>query len=196
MNKSALIIVDVQNDFCPGGSLAVPNGDLVIKPINKMISYAKKNHWLTLASRDRHPKITSHFKLYGGVWPVHCVRNTAGAKFHPKLKFQDLVLINKGTVKNEDGYSVFDGKTEDNQSLLDFLKKNNVDRLYIGGLATDYCVKQTVLDTKKFGFKIIVIIDACRAVNLKPDDEKKSIEVMKKAGARIVTSKQILNENN
>ena len=119
MRKRALILVDVQNDFCPGGSLAVPNGDEVVWPLNEMIAYALKNDWLIIASRDWHPAVTKHFKDYGGIWPIHCVQNTHGAEFHRNLLISSDTIISKATQADEDGYSAFEGKT-------DFLKNTNI----------------------------------------------------------------------
>lgn len=197
MSKKALLIVDVQNDFCPGGALAVPNGDEVVKPLNRMVNLAKKNGWLILASRDWHPAVTIHFKDYGGIWPVHCVQNTKGAEFHPDLNATDAVIISKATRPNEDGYSAFDGKTDKGDPLDDFLKKNGVEEIYIGGLATDYCVKASVLDAIKRGFTTYLLLDSCRAVNLKPGDGEKAVDEMKLAGVfitNVVEAEDLIND--
>lgn len=192
----ALLVVDVQNDFCPGGSLAVSKGDEVVKPLNKIMAYAKKNGWLVAASRDWHPKITKHFAKYGGLWPVHCVQNTRGANFHPKLErryLDKLCIISKGFRPDEDAYSAFDGENPLGVTLEKFLKNNGIKELCVGGLATDYCVKASALDAAKKGFKVYLLLDACRAVNLKKGDEEKAIREMKKAGVIITTTKEVMN---
>lgn len=182
MTKKALVVVDVQNDFCPGGSLAVSDGSLVVEPINRMIDLAKKNNWEIYFSRDWHPAKTKHFKK----WPVHCVRNTPGAKFHPDLhlphdypKFQ---IISKG-LGNADDYSVFDGGM-----------RPKAKQVYVGGLATDYCVLWTVKKALELGYKVILLLDACQAVNLKSGDDKKAIQEMQNAGAKVATTKEVTNE--
>lgn len=196
--KKALLIVDVQNDFCPGGALPVTDGDKVVEPINKMIEYAHKNGWLVVASRDWHPRVTSHFKDYGGRWPVHCVQNTKGAEFHPDLKYTD-IIISKGFLKDEDAYSGFDGfltlrdETISRESMQEFLKRIFITEVYICGLATDYCVKATALDAIKHGFKTTVVLDACRAVNINPEDGDKAVEEMDKAGAFVALTQEVLD---
>ena len=181
----ALMLVDPQNEFCPGGSLAVKNGDEVMEPLNRMMAYAKKNNWILTASRDWHPKNTSHFKK----WLPHCVKDTKGAKFHPALKVtKDVMVFSKGTLKDQDAYSAFDGHSKSGEALADYLKSYGVNEVYVGGLATDYCVKATVLDAIKKGFKVHLLLDACRAVDLKKDDGKRAIAEMKKAGAVLITA--------
>src|SRR3989344_1813165 len=194
IKKAALIIVDVQNDFCPGGSLAVPRGDEVVAPLNDMVELFNKNGLPIFATRDWHPKKTKHFKDFGGIWPPHCVQHTFGACFHDGLRFIGAEIITKGTGEDEDetSYSGFGGVNYAGQNLEELLKSRNVTDLYIGGLATDYCVKQTVLDGLKLGFKVYLLEDAVRAVNLKPTDGAKAIKEMKKAGAKVITTKKVL----
>lgn len=182
--KKALIIVDIQKDFCPGGTLPVPNGDEVVEPLNWMIDYAVKHDWLVIASRDWHPG-------YHGAWPPHCLQNSKGAEFHPRLNLRNAVIVSKGTQPNEDAYSVFNGQTENGQSLLDLLKNRGIEEVFIGGLATDYCVKATAVDAAQLGFETYLLLDAYRAVNLNPDDEKDAIEEMKKAGVVIISTQVI-----
>ncbi len=187
-----LILVDPQNDFCPGGSLAVKNGDEVMEPLNRMMQAAARKNWALVASRDWHPKETSHFKIYGGIWPVHCVQGTDGAKFHPALKItKDVMVFSKGTLKDQDDYSAFDGHSKSGEALADYLKSYGVDLVYVGGLATDYCVKASVLSAIKEGFKVYLLLDACRAVDLKQGDGERAIEEMKKAGAILTTTKTV-----
>lgn len=197
--KSALIIVDVQNDFCPGGALAVPHGDEVVKPINSISGWFYGNEWPVVYSRDWHPKKTKHFKKFGGVWPVHCVQGTKGAELHPKLKLYGW-LIFKGSSDSDSGYSAFEGVIPGvghgscDKYLADLLKEKKVNQVYVCGLATDYCVKATVLDALKERFlkKVYLLEDACRAVNIKPTDGVDAIAEMKKAGAVITSVKEVL----
>ena len=183
--KRALIVVDVQNDFCPGGTLAVPQGDEVIAPLNKLTQQFLERGEPVFKSRDWHLPQTKHFAAYGGTWPVHCVQETKGAEFHPGL-LDDLHIrvISKG-LGDEDCYSAFDGT-----DLALRLQRLGVDEVWVGGLATDYCVKNTVLDALKAGFAVKAIEDAMRAVELKPGDGERAIAEMRDAGAEFVTSQQ------
>ena len=179
--KQALIVVDVQNDFCPGGTLAVPHGDDVVAPLNKLIDEFLQRGDPVYKSRDWHPPITKHFTAYGGTWPVHCVQNTEGAAFHPALRDDPrITVISKGQ-GDTDGFSAFE-ETE----LASELEKAGVEEIVVGGLATDYCVKSTVLDALKRGYKVKAIEDAMRPVELKPGDGERAIEEMRAAGAKII----------
>lgn len=189
----ALLMVDVQNDFCPGGALAVSDGDQVVGPLNKMVSYATKDGWLIVASRDWHPAVTNHFKDYGGIWPVHCIQYTHGAQFQPDLMVKSAMIVSKATKPDEDGYSAFDGQLSNGQSLISLLKMVGVTEVYVGGLATDYCVKASALDAAKSGFVTKLLFDACRAVNLQPDDEQKAIAEMQAAGVEVITTNEVIN---
>lgn len=203
MTESALIVVDVQNDFCPGGALAVPCGDQVIEPLNIIINYARANRWLVIASRDWHPANHCSFKEWGGPWPPHCVQAKPGANFHPNIWYllliSDAIVISKGTEKTKDSYSAFGGG---NRSLISYkipsleeiLRKNNVDVVYIGGLATDYCVKATALDAVRKEFKTYLLLDACRAVNINPGDSDRAVEEMRQAGVIITSTEKVLND--
>ncbi|MDA2922744.1 nicotinamidase [Patescibacteria group bacterium AH-259-L07] len=191
MNKKALIIVDVQNDFCPGGSLPVPQGNEVVGPLNRMVEYAKSHGWLIVASRDWHPAVTSHFETYGGMWPVHCVLDTKGAEFHRDLEVDDVTIVSKATEPDEDGYSAFDGHTKDGQALGTFLKSHGVEELYVGGLATDYCVKATALDSVKYGFRTFLLSDAIRGVDRESGDSDHAIGEMKQAGVSVITTREV-----
>lgn len=197
--RPALIIVDVQNDFCPGGTLAVNDGDKVVYPLNQGIRFFEKMGWPVFASCDWHPPDSKHFAVNGGKWPIHCVRHTPGACFHPDLYISvSTQIICKGTSYNDDGYSAFDGYVMDywsygvDRSLKDELGFNGVSDLYIGGLATDYCVKATCLDARKFGYTVYLLTDACRAVNLKPTDETDALKEMREAGVVLTTTDEIL----
>lgn len=187
----ALLIVDVQNDFCPGGSLPVPDGDKVIEPLNIMIERANKERWPVLAARDWHPRNSRHFAEFGGQWPVHCVQETEGAKFHSELKLPEYALIfskglaAKGTSSQVDGYSAFNGFDCFSLSLLQILRFKEVELLYVAGLATDYCVKATVLDARALSFKTQVLINCCRGVEINEGDSRRAVMEMMRAGAEI-----------
>jgi nicotinamidase/pyrazinamidase len=183
-NVKALLIVDVQNDFCPGGALAVPGGDKVVPVINGLMDKFP----LVLASKDWHPKDTVHFKK----WPPHCVQNTPGSDFHPALQASKIKKIFlKGTKNKDDGYSAFEATSDD---LAGFLRKNEVTDLYIAGLATDYCVKATALDADKNGFETFVVEDAVAAVNVKPGDGEKALKAMAHAGITLIDSNEITSD--
>jgi nicotinamidase/pyrazinamidase len=176
-----LLIVDVQNDFCPGGSLAVPEGDSVVPIINQLMG----KFTVVVASKDWHPLASVHFKH----WPPHCVQNTGGAEFHPGLqseKIQQVFL--KGTRDKDDGYSAFEAT---NLDLNEYLTAKGITDLYVTGLATDYCVKASALDAAKNGMRTFVVTDAVAAVNVKPDDGRESLEAMKAAGVSLVNSSQV-----
>jgi nicotinamidase/pyrazinamidase len=178
--KRALLVVDVQNDFCPGGSLAVAHGDEVVSPLNKLIEEFLEHGEPVFKSRDWHPEKTKHFAAFGGTWPVHCVQNTKGAEFHPDL-IDDIHIrtISKG-LGDEDSYSAFDGT-----DLALQLHRLGVEEVWVGGLATDYCVKNTVLDGLKEGFRVKALADAMRAVEVQPGDGERAIAEMRDAGAEI-----------
>jgi nicotinamidase/pyrazinamidase len=183
--KQALIVVDVQNDFCPGGALAVEKGDEVVEPLNQLIDEFLKRGAPVYKSRDWHPVTTKHFAKYGGTWPVHCVQNTHGAEFHPALRDDPrIVVISKG-LGDTDCYSAFD-----ETDLAAQLQQQGIEEVLVGGLATDYCVKNTVLDALKHGYKVKAVKNAMRAVNLQPDDGERALEEMRSAGADIVDHAQ------
>jgi nicotinamidase/pyrazinamidase len=187
-SKDALIVVDVQNDFCPGGTLAVADGDQVVPVLNRYIDQFIKAGLPIFATRDWHPEKTSHFTTGGGPWPPHCVQGSKGAEFHPDLKLPlGTVMVSAGTGADEDGYSGFLGRDENGAKLADLLRQRVIERIFIGGLATDYCVKHTVLDGLKEGFKVVLLADSVRGVNLKPGDSARAIEEMRNAGAEVAT---------
>jgi nicotinamidase/pyrazinamidase len=179
--RRALIVVDVQNDFCPGGSLAVERGDEVVEPLNRLIREFLSRGEPVFKSRDWHPAQTKHFAAYGGTWPVHCVQNTRGAEFHKDLVEDPRIEIVSKGLGDEDQYSAFDGTT-----LAEELRAQGVNEVWVGGLATDYCVKNTVLDALREGFKVKAVGEAMRAVNLHPGDGARAIEEMRRAGAEII----------
>ena len=176
-----LLIVDVQNDFCPGGALAVPHGDRVVPVINTLMDRFP----VIVASKDWHPYHTGHFDK----WPVHCVHNSPGAEFHPDLASEriDQVFL-KGTGAKDDGYSAYEAT---NANLEQYLKDHRVDDLYVVGLATDYCVRQSALDAVARGFKTSVVTDAVAAVDVHPGDGERALKEMQAAGAALVSSADI-----
>jgi nicotinamidase/pyrazinamidase len=181
--KQALIVVDVQNDFCPGGALAVAHGDEVVEPLNEQIDEFLERGAPVYKSRDWHPATTKHFEAYGGTWPVHCVQNTKGAEFHPALRDDPRITVVSKGLGDTDCYSAFD-----ETDLVSQLREQGVEEVVVGGLATDYCVKNTVLDALKHGFKVKLLENATRAVDLQPGDGDRAIEEMRAAGAEIVST--------
>jgi nicotinamidase/pyrazinamidase len=183
-SSKALIVVDVQNDFCPGGALGIRDGDRIIPALNRYIEFFAREGSLVIATRDWHPEITRHFQQFGGVWPVHCVQESPGAQFHPDLKLHDGVLmLSKGMDPEEDSYSAFQAVDSVGGLLADLLKSLGVRRVYIGGLATDYCVKHSALDALKKGLDVYILADAIAGVNLQPDDSSLAMEEMVRRGA-------------
>lgn len=185
---SALIVVDVQNDFAdPTGSLSVAGGDTVIPTINREIELASNNRGLVVATKDWHPASTPHFAKDGGIWPVHCVADTWGAELHPALELpEDAPVIHKGTA-GEDGYSGFTMRDpvsgETAATGLDrLLRDASVRRVVVVGLATDYCVKATAIDAVSLGYETRVLSDAIAAVNLSEGDGDRAVEEMEAAG--------------
>ncbi len=178
---SALIIVDVQNDFMPGGSLPVPSGDKVIPVINKLIEGFKGKGMAVIASRDWHPEDHISFKQ----WPVHCVQGTKGAEFHPLLELPaDVIVISKGTSPDKEAYSAFK-----DTELEAKLKELGIKRLFVTGVATEYCVKETVLDALERGYQTFVVLDAIKGI--KEDDEERAKEEMLNKGAVLLESEEI-----
>lgn len=185
--KAALVIVDVQNDFCPGGSLAVAEGDRVALALNRYITRFAAARLPIIATRDWHPAQTSHFKAFGGIWPVHCVQNTPGAEFHPSLQLgASAMVVSKGTAADVDSYSGFDAFDAHGTALAALLREHGVEQIFVGGVATDYCVKQTVLDGVKHGFAVVLLMDSIRGVDLAPGDSTRALEEMHRAGARAI----------
>jgi nicotinamidase/pyrazinamidase len=205
--KEALILVDLQNDFVPGGALAVPEGDQIVPAANRLAD----RFGLVVATQDWHPREHGSFaanhdgKKPGEVidlnglaqilWPVHCVQGTPGAEFLKGLKTDKITKVfQKGADPAVDSYSGFyDNGRRHSTGLGEYLKAQGVKRVCVCGLATDYCVKFTVLDALRDGFEVVLAEDACRGVNLQPDDSKKAIEEMKKAGAKVEKADKILS---
>jgi nicotinamidase/pyrazinamidase len=194
-SKDALIVVDVQNDFCPGGTLAVKEGDQVVPVLNRYIDQFTKAGLPIFATRDWHPEKTSHFITGGGPWPPHCIQGSQGARFHPDLKLPpDTVVVSAGMGSDEDGYSGFLGRDDSGVKLIDLLRQRGIERIFVGGLATDYCVKHTVLDGLKEGLEVVLLTDSVRGVNLKPGDSASAIEEMLRAGATMAKDLQQVHE--
>ncbi|HXU92444.1 MAG TPA: isochorismatase family protein [Gallionella sp.] len=180
----ALLVVDVQNDFLPGGALGVPDGDRVLAPINKAIGIFLAHGLPIFASRDWHPAGHCSFREQGGPWPVHCVADTSGAAFSSALDLPPIAtLIYKATRVDEEAYSVFGGT-----GFEGMLRHAGVRRIFIGGLATDYCVLATTRDARMRGFGVVVLTDAVCAVNVQPGDGERALAEMKQLGARFATS--------
>ena len=182
LDTDALIMVDVQNDFCPGGALAVREGDLVVKPLN----HAQKFFRHIFATRDWHPEDHSSFMGRGGPWPPHCIQNIHGAKFHPNLEISRVWVISKAFEKDIDTYSSFQGT-----DLEARLKREGIKRVFIGGLATDYCVRATALDALNAGFEVVLFEDAIHGVDVNPGDSEKAISEMKEKGVMFGKAKDL-----
>ena len=192
--KDALLIIDVQNDFCPGGALAVADGDQVVPALNGYIEKFRQRNLPILATRDWHPAKTRHFKAFGGLWPPHCVQGSKGAEFRADLRLPaDAVVVSAGMSPDEEGYSGFDGRDDRGVELADLLRRLGVERIFVGGLATDYCVKHTVLDGVKHGFRVVLLEDASRGVNLKPGDAERAVAELIRAGAEKIGGVEALN---
>jgi nicotinamidase/pyrazinamidase len=182
-DHDALLIVDVQRDFLPGGALAVPAGDAVVPVLNRYISLAARSGVPVYASRDWHPHGHVSFHARGGPWPVHCVAESDGAAFAPELVLPPgATVISKATTAEEDAYSAFAGT-----DLAATLRARGVTRLWVGGLATDYCVLNTVLDARREGFAVLLLEDAIRPVDVAPGDGARAITRMREAGATPVS---------
>lgn len=187
--KTALIVVDIQNDFTPGGSLGVSDGDQTALVANKLA--ASGTYDLIVATQDWHPANHSSFVSNNpnGIWPDHCVQGTVGAEMHPSLDVAFDKIFPKGTNPEVDSYSgFFDNDKKSDTGLDKFLRDNNIEAVDIVGLATDYCVKATALDAASLGFKTTVIREGCKAVNIAPDDEEKAYSELEVAGVAIKTS--------
>jgi nicotinamidase/pyrazinamidase len=173
----ALVVVDVQNDFCPGGALAVPGGDEVVEPINRLAP----DYDVVVATRDWHPADHGSFAARGGPWPEHCVQGTDGAELHPGLD-RGLIdrILDKGQAPDQEGYSAFEGT-----DLDEFLRERGVDTVHVTGLALDYCVRATALDARRAGFDVVVLRAATRAVEASPGDAEQAIADLRAAGVEV-----------
>jgi len=183
----ALIVVDVQNDFLPGGALAVPNGDAVIPVLRRYIQCFLNEKLPVIATRDWHTPDHCSFPTQGGPWPAHCVAETRGAAFATELDLEThAMILSKATEADKDAYSGFD-----QTGLDDELRRRDISRIFVGGLATDYCVLKTVLDGLLLGYNVCLLEDAIRAVNVKPGDGDRAIAKMTQKGAVSVMVSQL-----
>ena len=182
--KSVLLLVHLQNDFCPGGALAVAAGDQVIPVANECIQFFASEGFSIVATRDWHPPNHCSFKEQGGPWPPHCVQGSLGSQLHPDLKMPPGTLIVSGaTNPKKEAYSGFDGT-----SLEERLQDLEAETLYVIGLATDYCVKQTVLDACRLGFRVVVLEDGVRGIDTQSGDSQQALQEMQAAGAIVASS--------
>jgi len=187
----ALLIVDVQNDFCAGGALEVAHGNDVIPVLNRLAAHMSALGFPVYASRDWHPSKSRHFAINGGAWPVHCVAGTEGARLHPDLDLPPgTLIVTKGIGLDDDGYSDFEGEIAGRGGLLADLRARGVTDLIVGGLATDYCIRATALDARKEGFGVTVVTDGVRPVDVKPGDGQRALEEMKTAGVRLAPASE------
>ncbi len=179
-DRDALIVVDMQRDFMPGGALPVPEGDRIVPVLNSYIALFEERNLPVFLTRDWHPENHISFKGHGGIWPPHCVRGTEGAQFHPDLKIpaDNKFVISKGTAQEFDAYSGFQGTV-----LADLLRERGVRRVFVGGVATDYCVKNTLLGAVNLGFQAFLLTDAIKGVDVRPGDVERALEQMLSAGA-------------
>jgi len=183
----AVLLVDPQNDFCPGGSLPVPEGHLVMPVLNEWAAAAERAGIPIFVSRDWHPPRTTHFKDFGGVWPAHCIAGTPGAEFHAELRVpKSAVIVSKGMGEDEDAYSAFHARDEGETLLVALLRQCNVEHLYVMGLATDYCVKASALGGLEHGLRVTIVLAGMRAVNLEPQHGDEALEAMRSAGAATI----------
>jgi nicotinamidase/pyrazinamidase len=184
----ALIIVDVQNDFCPGGSLPVAEGDRVVPVLNEYTRRFVEAGLPVLLTRDWHPAHTRHFASGGGVWPPHCIQRTHGAAFHADLAIPDgAIIVSKGMDPDSDCYSGFDAISDDGRPLAEVLRVLGVRRIFTGGLATDYCVRHTALDARRQGLDVVLLVDAIRGVDVQPGDAARALDELRAAGASETT---------
>jgi nicotinamidase/pyrazinamidase len=189
LENSALLLVDIQNDFCPGGALPVRDGDRIIEPVNRLM----RRFDVILESRDWHPADHCSFRAQGGPWPVHCVPGSRGAELHPGLDQSRITHhLRKADTRENDSYSEFAAHDEQGRSLDGLLKTHHVQTLYVVGLATDYCVRATVLDGLSRGYTVRVVTDAIGAVNVHPGDGDRALAEMVSRGARLTTSGEVL----
>lgn len=188
--RSALVIADLQNDFCPGGSLGVAGGDELAAPLSRLARQFIASGQEVFVTRDWHPPVTKHFAAEGGRWPPHCVQGTRGAEFHRDLSIPaGAVIVSKGTDPNADGYSAFDAIDGAGRPLGDLLRNAGVGEVVLAGIATDYCVRASGLDALREGFHVNVLADGVRAVD--PVDGERSLAELERAGASILTLDQI-----
>jgi nicotinamidase/pyrazinamidase len=184
----ALVVVDVQVDFCPGGSLAVPAGDRIVPVINEYVARFTEAAFPVYFTRDWHPVQTQHFQEWGGAWPPHCVQDSAGAAFHAGLNVpESAIVLSKGMNPEEDAYSGFQAQNANGRALAEVLRKSGARKLYIAGLATDYCVKATVMDARRARFDVTLLLDAIAGIDVNFGDTARALDEMLRAGAHTAT---------
>jgi nicotinamidase/pyrazinamidase len=180
----ALLIIDFQNDFTPGGALAVAEGDQIAEPIKRLADQVD----VIVATRDWHPPDHASFETQGGPWPVHCVQGSHGAELHPSIADLNIdALVDVGREREDEGYSGFE-----KSDLAQILRDRDVEEVYVSGLATDYCVRASAIDACREGFDVTVVDDAIRGVEVEPGDSERALEEMREAGARISTADELL----
>jgi len=206
--KEALLVIDVQNDFCEGGALEVKEASKIIKPLNSLVNHFNSKDKLIVATKDWHPADHKSFasNSNGNIgevgelnglpqvwWPDHCIQDTHGSEFHKDLE-EIKTFITKGTNKEVDSYSGFLDNCQENKTGLDkLLKENKIEALFVGGLATDYCVKFTVLHALEFGYRVFLLTDCIKGVNLNEEDSKNAIDEMVRKGAILTTSDKVIS---
>lgn len=191
--RKAFLIVDMQNDFCRGGALPVPGADELIPVINCYTHLFHEYGYTIFASRDWHQPTARHFKRQGGAWPQHCIQNTYGAAFHPQLLLpEETCIISKGTADNADGYSIFEGRDQYGGLFSEILVGRAIETVFVCGVATDYCVKQSVLALLFFGCSVCVLADAIKGWS--PEKETAALNTMKELGAFIMAKEEVLHE--
>lgn len=190
MGREALVIVDLQNDFCPGGALAVDQGDQVVPVIQAWVDQFQRDGRCVVTTQDAHPPHHISFHERGGPWPPHCVVGTPGFELHPGLTLAPHPQFHKGSDPDIDAYSGFEGTLanpgEEPQTLEQYLRAHAIDTLYVAGLATDYCVRATVLDAIEKGFHTTVLVDGVRGVDVNPGDSRRALDEMAQKGARLL----------
>jgi nicotinamidase/pyrazinamidase len=180
----ALLIIDFQNDFTPGGALAVEEGDEIAEPIGRLADEVD----VIVATRDWHPPDHASFETQGGPWPIHCVQGTPGAELHASIQDLDIAaIVDVGREREDEGYSGFE-----NSDLARILRDHDVDEVYVVGLATDYCVRASAIDACREGFDVTVVSDAIRGVEVEPGDSERALADMSEAGAQIASSSELL----
>jgi nicotinamidase/pyrazinamidase len=180
----ALLIIDFQNDFTPGGALAVAGGDEIAEPIRRLSEQVD----VVVATRDWHPPDHASFEAQGGTWPVHCVQGTHGAELHPGMAGIHLdATVDVGRERDDEGYSGFE-----KSDLAAILRDRDVEEVYVTGLATDYCVRASTIDACREGFDVTVVSDAIRGVEVEPGDSERALDDMRAAGARVASSSELL----
>jgi nicotinamidase/pyrazinamidase len=182
----ALLIIDFQNDFCPGGALAVEGGDEIAGPVRRLLESGRFD--TVVATRDWHPADHASFDREGGPWPPHCVQGTPGAELHESLGDVKLdAVVDVGRERDDEGYSGFE-----KSDLAQILRDRGVARIAVCGLATDYCVRASTLDAVREGFDVTLVEDAVRAVNVDPGDGDRAVEEMREAGAKVASSEDLV----